>query len=222
MPRRTKQDALATRELLLDTAAAVFQQHGVSRTSLAQIAAAAGVSRGAIYWHFDDKVDLFEAMMNRVSLPFEAAFRRGVDATAADPLGLLADNFLDVLRKVVSDPQVRQAFDIVMRKVEYVDELSSLRERHLRIRDSFLGHAVAGVQLAVERRQLSGAVPAREVAIGLHALMDGLIQNWILDPAAFDLVGVGQRAIAPTWAGWHRCRRAAASPGSARARRRNP
>jgi TetR/AcrR family transcriptional regulator, acrAB operon repressor len=201
MPRRTKQDALATRELLLDAAAAIFQQHGVSRTSLAQIASAAGVTRGAIYWHFEDKADLFEAMMNRVCLPFEEAFRRGVDAGAPDPLGLLVENFVAVLRKVVSDPQVRQAFEIAIRRVEYVDDMSSLHERHLRIREGFLVHVVAGLQLAVQRRQLGTAMPAREMAIGLHALMDGLIQNWTIDPESFDLVEVGQRVIGAYLAG---------------------
>jgi TetR/AcrR family acrAB operon transcriptional repressor len=46
----------------------------VSRTSLSDIAAAAGTTRGAIYWHFKNKADVFNAMMDRVILPMEAAF----------------------------------------------------------------------------------------------------------------------------------------------------
>ena len=71
MARRTKEDALATREALLDAAELVFEQRGVSRTSLSDIAKAAGVTRGAVYWHFKDKADLFNAMMERVTLPLE-------------------------------------------------------------------------------------------------------------------------------------------------------
>ena len=71
MPRRTKEEAQATRDLLLDTAAEVFERRGVSRTSMQDIATAAGLTRGAIYWHFRDKVDLFNAMMDRAILPFE-------------------------------------------------------------------------------------------------------------------------------------------------------
>ena len=73
--RRTKQDALATREALLDAAERMFEQRGVSRTSLNDIAVAAGTSRGAIYWHFQDKADLFNAMMERVTLPMEDGVR---------------------------------------------------------------------------------------------------------------------------------------------------
>ena len=71
MARRTKQEAMATRDSLLDAAEQLFQRQGVSRTTLAQIAAAAGVTRGAVYWHFKDKADLFEAMLARVRLPIE-------------------------------------------------------------------------------------------------------------------------------------------------------
>ena len=72
MARKTKVEAQETRNAILDAAERVFQEHGVSRTSLAQIAAAAGVTRGAIYWHFANKGDLYDAMVQRVFGPLEA------------------------------------------------------------------------------------------------------------------------------------------------------
>ena len=65
MVRRTKDAALETRAHILDTAEEVFQKKGVSSTSLDDIARAAGVTRGAIYWHFKNKADLFDALMQR-------------------------------------------------------------------------------------------------------------------------------------------------------------
>jgi TetR/AcrR family acrAB operon transcriptional repressor len=73
--RRTKEEALATRNRLLDAAELLFQAQGVSQTTLQQIAQQAGATRGAIYWHFKDKADLFNAMMERVILPLEAGPR---------------------------------------------------------------------------------------------------------------------------------------------------
>jgi TetR/AcrR family acrAB operon transcriptional repressor len=43
---------------------------------------------------------------------------------------------------------------------------------------------------------IASKVPARCIALGLHALIDGLIQNWLLDPEAFDLVKVGKQVLA--------------------------
>lgn len=195
MARRTKQDAQATREHLLDTAELVFRDRGVSRTSLAEIAAAAGVTRGAIYWHFTDKSDLFNAMMNRVSLPMEEALGRAGDPSLADPLQQLRDNLLDVLRKTATDPQVRRVFEIATQKVEYVDELSGVRQRHLDVRNACLAHLARGLALARARGQIRAGLAPRDVAIGLHAMVDGLVYNWILDPAGFDLLLVGTQVV---------------------------
>ena len=76
MARRTKEDAQATRTALLDAAERVFQQRGVSRTSLNEIAQAAGVTRGALYWHFKDKAALFNAMMEHAAAGNRAHRRR--------------------------------------------------------------------------------------------------------------------------------------------------
>src|SRR6266550_672718 len=84
MDRRTKDAALETRNRILDTAEKVFLKKGVSRTSLENIADAAKLTRGAIYWHFDNKTDLFDAMMERISLPMEEMVER--DGELDDPL----------------------------------------------------------------------------------------------------------------------------------------
>lgn len=62
MPRRTKEDALKTRQLLIESAIQQFALRGVTSTTLADIADAAGVTRGAVYWHFASKADLFNEM----------------------------------------------------------------------------------------------------------------------------------------------------------------
>jgi len=192
MVRRTKAEAQATRNLILDTAEVVFQARGVSRTTLESIAAAAGVTRGAIYWHFKDKAELFNAMMERVRLPME-------DDTAADasgdPLGALVDGFVAALRRTVDDPQVRRVFEIASHKVEYVEELQELAQRHLAARAECIGHTERTLRGAMRRGLVSLRVPVRTAALGAHALVSGLLRNWMLDPAAFDLVKVGRQAL---------------------------
>jgi TetR/AcrR family acrAB operon transcriptional repressor len=195
MVRRTKEEALATRHQILDAAERVFHERGVSRTSLHEIAQAAGVTRGAIYWHFEDKADVFNAMMKRVTLPLEETARRNGDPELADPLAFMRKNFTDALRKTVNDPQVRRVFEIASHKVEYVDELEAVRERRLMMRNECMSHVERGLRLAMQRGQLARRMPAKAAALGMHALIDGLIQNWMLDPAAFDLVKVGRQVL---------------------------
>lgn len=191
MVRRTKVEAQATRSRILDTAELVFEQRGVSGTSLGEIAKVAGLTRGAIYWHFEDKADLFNAMMERVTLPLEetddACGFKGPDIT----LSQMRSGFVDVLRRVMTDPQMRRVFDIATHKVEYVGEMNAVRQRHLAMRNGCL----TGVERALKRAVRSGEVPKgiapRHAAIGLLALFDGLLQNWMLDRDGFDLLRVG-------------------------------
>lgn len=195
MGRRTKEDALATRSSLLDAAECLFQAKGVSHTSLNDIALAAGTTRGAVYWHFTDKADLFNAMMERVTLPLENAFLRAATDPDTDPLPRLREGVLKALRHTARDAQTRRVFEVATHKVEYVDALGAVRSRHIAVRQQFLDHIQRALRGSARFRGKRLALPAAAAARGLHALVDGLIQNWLLDPAAFDLVRTGGQTV---------------------------
>ena len=191
MVRRTKQEAQATRSHILDTAELVFEQRGVSGTSLGEIAKAAGLTRGAIYWHFQDKADLFNAMMERVTLPLEETDNtccfKGADITLAQ----MRSGFVDVLRKVTTEPQLRRVFEIATHKVEYVGEMNAVRERLLEMRNVCLADMERALRRAVRHGDIPKGMSPRSAALGMLALFDGLLQNWMLDRGGFDLLRVG-------------------------------
>jgi TetR/AcrR family acrAB operon transcriptional repressor len=195
MVRKTKEEALVTRASILDAAERLFQAQGVSGTSLHEIALAAGVTRGAVYWHFRDKGDLFNAMMGRVCLPMEESGALLGQDDAAAPLAALHTHLAGIFERVAGDAQVRRVLEIATQKVEYVDELNAVRERHQQRRREYrrvLEHALAAAQRLGE---IAPAPPAAQIAIGLHALIDGLIHNWMLEPQAFDLKTIGCQAV---------------------------
>lgn len=197
MVRRTKADAQATRTALLDAAETLFQAHGVSRTSLQDIAGAAGTTRGAIYWHFKDKADLFNAMMERATLPMERGFP-DPDAPIEqllDPLQALRDGMRHVLQLIATDERLRRVFEVVSLQVEYHAEMAAVRERHLRVRQHYLALTEQMMAVAADRAGLRLPVPLASAALGLHMIMDGLKRNWLLDPGAFDLTSVGEHAM---------------------------
>lgn len=195
MARRSKEDALATRQRLLDAAERVFLEQGVAGTSLNDIAQAAGTTRGAIYWHFHDKADLFNAMMDRVVLPLQSAMVEVQQDAAADPLPALRRAILGALRQTVRDPQTRRVFEVATHKVEYVDSLCAVRARHLQTRNEWVERLRLALRKSASVRGVRLVQPARVAAHGLHALVDGLIQNWLLDPGAFDLEMQGAKAL---------------------------
>jgi TetR/AcrR family acrAB operon transcriptional repressor len=218
MARRTKAEAAATRNRILDAAERVFSRRGASRPSLEDIAAAAGVTRGAIYWHFRNKADLFAAMLARVTLPMEEMVDRAGDDAQADPVGYIRRCMVTVLRKTTDDAQTRRVFEIVCHKCEYVDEMAKVRDRYVEMRADCLDEIERGVRNAVRRGLLPAGVNARSAAVGLHALVDGLISNWLLDPKYFPLAREAERMVDQYLAGLGaRPQRATRATGTRRA-----
>lgn len=195
MVRRTKEDALATRESILDAAELLFVQQGVSRTTLQHIASAAGVTRGAIYWHFQDKGAMFNAMMERAKMPLESALQLLDRTDASDPLHDLRNYMLCALRLTVEDPKARRVFEIALLKLEFVDELNAVRERRRQNQEIWMKRAESRIRLAIRHGQARRNVAPRAVALGMWAMLEGLVRIWLLDPESFDLVRLGGQIV---------------------------
>jgi TetR/AcrR family transcriptional regulator, acrAB operon repressor len=193
--RRTKEEAQETRHRLLDSAEVLFQAQGVSQTSLQQIAQHAGATRGAIYWHFKDKADLFNAMMDRVKLPLEAAAQKVAGGPEADPVDDVERMMVEALKQMTTDPQVRRVFEVATHKVEYTHDMESVHQRHLEARNACVVDFEKALLVGARRARIRLPIPAAAAAQGLHALISGLIQDWLLDPEAFDLVSTGRRTF---------------------------
>src|SRR5215472_6239882 len=104
--RRTKEEAGETRQALLDAALQVFSRQGYAGTRLEDVAAEADMTRGAIYWHFKSKADLYNTLVAEVSI------RAGRAAELArieggDPLENFRRIMIRMLELVEEDAQYR-------------------------------------------------------------------------------------------------------------------
>ena len=98
--RKTQQSA-KTREALLTTCLALFAERGFANTSIDEIARAAGVTKGAMYWHFDSKEHLFQAILERIRSRWQEVVHRPVSARRAplDRLAQLFDSYAELFRE---------------------------------------------------------------------------------------------------------------------------
>ncbi|MCH7344630.1 TetR family transcriptional regulator [Pelomonas sp. CA6] len=197
MARKTKQEAQETRNRLLDAAEALFHARGVARTSLQDIAQAAGVTRGAVYWHFEDKVQLFNAMMERATLPLEEGFdpAPGTPSLADQPLEELRLGLLNVLYSAANNARTRRVFEISNLRMEFVGEMAAVQARKVAAHREWTGHNRESFERAVALGQLPKGLDCEQAAIGLMALVGGLLHHWILDPESFDLLEMGQSLL---------------------------
>jgi TetR/AcrR family acrAB operon transcriptional repressor len=199
MARSTKEEALETRNRILDAAENVFHARGVARTSLADVAQAANVTRGAIYWHFRNKSDLFDAMCERVRLPMEAMVDANADAAEPDPLGQLRATCVFVLKEAMHNPQSRKVFDILFHKCEFVeaDDPIVMRQKESYLQGSEKIERI--LRNAMAREQLPKDLDVRLAGVMLHGAIDGFLNNWLFAPDSFNLGASAERLIDATF-----------------------
>ncbi len=178
MARKTKEEAERTRQQIIQAARLVFHECGVSRTSLEKIAKAAGVTRGAVYWHFADKADLFFAMREQASLPL---FSRLDDLLLAEGLANPLDGIEQALNEffhtLEERPEVRQIFEIMASRCEYVDEFATVQAEINKPALDFLSKVEIAYLRARERDTLRPGLEPRTVALDTWAFACGLFHH---------------------------------------------
>ncbi|TMH84093.1 MAG: TetR family transcriptional regulator [Betaproteobacteria bacterium] len=180
--RRTKRESQRTRRRILAAARKVFASQGVTRTTLEEIADAASVTRGAIYWHFADKNELFFAMREQVAVPMidqiDLALRR---SDGFDPLAGVERFLLGILEALESDATARQTFQIMGFKCEYVGEF----ERELALQRLRCSELIFKLTQAYGRAQRAGrlriGLRPPMAAVETCSFLMGLTRLWLLD-----------------------------------------
>src|SRR3569833_757101 len=112
MAKRSKAEAEKTRQRLLDAAEKIFLAKGIAESTLDEIARQAGMTRGAVYWHFENKYDLFRAVYERVKLPMDALFEAAMQD--ADALEALRKLCIHVLTELANNPRMQHNSTIML------------------------------------------------------------------------------------------------------------
>ena len=176
MVRKTKAEAEQTRKDIIDAARRVFHTCGVSRSTLEKIAQEAGVTRGAVYWHFENKAELFFAMREDVFAPMlERTDALLLSADFADPLDAIEASIKEFFRVLEECSVVREVFEIMISRCEYVDEFAAVQEEVDRPAYEFLNKMERIYALAAERGTLRPGLQPGMLARDTWAFTSGLL-----------------------------------------------
>jgi TetR/AcrR family acrAB operon transcriptional repressor len=182
MVRQTKENAEITRQRIIDAAREVFLSRGVSRTSMEQIASHAELTRGAIYWHFSNKTELFSALREQVLLPlFDRMDESLLNENDEDPLGQISKFLMGTIEALNDCLQTRQTFEIMMVKCEYVEDLAKVLEQTL----CNCEHIAQKIEQLYTRAQSKGQLKLSDspaiLAMDTHLFFSGLMHLWVKD-----------------------------------------
>ena len=199
MARRTKEQAEKTRNAVLDAACEVFLKRGVARATLDEVAQAAGVTRGAVYWHFRDKIDLFLALAERERLFLEGLLTDLVVRLDTEPgldaLGELARSVEAAFVALEGDAERRRLLTVLLLRCEYVAEMDPVVHRQRRADAMFQAALKHVFDLAAARGRLAAPWQPPEAAMACFLLVNGLIQAWLRTPEKIRLTVQGKALV---------------------------
>ena len=200
MARRTKEDAEKTRLQLLETALALFSEKGIANVTLAQIASTAGVTRGAIYWHFKDKSQMLEALWERVFDPLDQHFAAQLEADDEDPLDVLCNLGKRVLQEVATNLQFQQVCRISQQAAFDLQMLERWNQFCLRSQKE----VTLLMQRAQERGLLRENITPEAASLVASGCFHGVIERWLSVGGTVDLELEGDVIADTVFAGLRR------------------
>lgn len=192
-------DSLDTRSRILTAAARIFGERGFAGASLDEIASSADLTKGAVYWHFASKSDLFLTLV-------EANTRKQLatwPATAAgalqgpDPVAALGAWLAGSFGDCMADPSQARL---------YMEFLASSREEPVQVRLASVHRAARlGATEAIRDLQAQGLIHPRlnpeVLALFVQGLLNGLLLEWLVDAEAVRLTEWAPDLAAILWTG---------------------
>jgi len=166
--RSQEQRSRATRAALVDAARSLFSERGYAAVSADEIVAVAGVTRGALYHHFDDKRDLFRAMFEDFERSLTDEIRLAIE-TAGDSASTLAvglARFLDICER----PDVVQLALTDAPAVLGWAEWRSIEARH----------GLGLIRATLERAAEAGLLRPAPTDVVAHLVLSALIEAALL------------------------------------------
>ncbi len=184
--KRTKEEAAETHETLLKAALKVFSHKGFFAASLEDVAKEANVTRGAIYWHFGSKAELYNALLGKY-----ATLSQEIVQTAAAQGGSLTDIlrrvFIRLLETVATNPELRAMMEITLFKTERTPDLAASQLQRLESSRSLITGVADVMRQGIASGELRRDLDPEDLARAFMAFQNGAIYLWLFDPSSFSL-----------------------------------
>lgn len=193
--RKTKIEALKTKEHLMLAALETFYKKGVARTSLNEIAQAAGVTRGALYWHFKNKEDLFDGLFQRISDDIENCLVQDLENPGTDCWLNFRLTLLKFFERLENNNLHNKFYSILFLKCEHTEQNEAiilLLSKYRALWNHKINMILEG---GILQQDLPKELDIEFAIVFIRSNIDGLIQQWLAAPYQFELNQVAPRMV---------------------------
>ncbi|BAW80969.1 TetR family transcriptional regulator [Candidatus Nitrosoglobus terrae] len=202
MVRRTKEDAQETRENILEAASIIFVKKGVAKASLEEIAQEARVTRGAIYWHFKNKMDIFQALHDQLYKPLTDMILQDLEKGHPNPLKQLEELCVKLLIDLEHNAQKKRILTIFFLKCDYSGEMEEiLRKQNARKIESF-SLFTRYFERAQHKKYLPPETNPKILTLSISCYLTGIAQEYIRNRGYFSLEEQGPAMMRQFFAGF--------------------
>jgi TetR/AcrR family acrAB operon transcriptional repressor len=184
--RRTKAEAAITRSDVLKAALSVFSTKGYAAATLDDVAKAAKVTRGAIYWHFKSKADLYNTLTEELSARGATLVQQAV-AEGGTLLDILRRIFVRQCVLIEEDREARAVMELALFKTGRSPELLAGQRKQLEAGNALLEGISEAMQQGVVQGILRSDLDPADMARAFLAFENGAIQLWLTSPKSFSL-----------------------------------
>lgn len=143
--------------------------------------------RGAIYWHFKNKSDLFneiwelsDASISDLEIEYRAKFPN-------DPLSVIREILVYVLEATVTEERRRLMMEIIYHKCEFVGEMTVVQQAQRQLSLASYERIEQTLKECIAAKLLPANLLTRRAAVLMRSYLSGLMENWLFAPDSFDL-----------------------------------
>lgn len=184
--RRTKEEAAVTRARVLKAALTVFSAKGYAAATLDDVAAAAKVTRGAIYWHFKGKADLYNTLVEEFSARGAAVVQEAV-AAGGTLIDILRRVFISQCALIEDDKEARAVMELALFKTSLDPELKAGRKKQIDAGKALIAGIADAMRMGINQGILRDNIDPTDMARAFIAFENGAIQMWLASPKSFSL-----------------------------------
>jgi len=184
--RRTKEEAAVTRANLLKTALSVFSAKGYAAATLDDVAKAAKVTRGAIYWHFKSKADLYNTLIQELSARGTTVVQQAL-AEGGTLIDILRRIFVRQCALIEDDKEARAVMELALFKTGLDPELQAGRKKQIDAGNALIAGIADAMRAGVMQGLLRNDMEPADMARAFIAFENGAIQQWLASPKSFSL-----------------------------------
>jgi len=177
--RRTRGEAEKTRKAILKASLKVFSTKGYARARLEEVAREAGVTRGAIYWHFSNKADLYASAVMESVGGYQERLKEILlsDLSPLPKVRTLMKEWLVTLEK---DEAYRTIVEMALTKTEFDDQVMEGVRDWFGFVDRVQEAIVDLIRQGIEAGEIDSQVDPELAALALIAYLNGIEETWFI------------------------------------------